>query len=599
MLQIDQQDIVGSLNGGNASVVFDMDYADGLNRPDTSINIFREEPSQFGNQYRLIFSSDASNIADDLGRPLSISDVADLSRGSVGTKDPYIGPVALPEGNYLVGVSSAAYQPRTRIISPFDVAPINSIRRIVDDSFIPGVSTAVAPVVRNFLPQNTIDATGELISKTFDLGGYAAADLPAIYLNYTQPAGANFEIFVKDSTGAEFAIASSTDLSLARLLAGTNSLKLSLGSIVARPTSGGLVTKNFAGENGLSLIFRSDQTATDINSIIIGFGERGESVGVPDEPILLQNGAIFARSGAAVPPFNRGAPGSWTTTRSFSLATYSQFTDRPQVAFDYEVFNGQLDVFVIDDNTGIQTRIATTVNQNLPPNFPLLITGSPQSALIDISNFAGRDNLRIEFRGRDDDPSRTNISDVVIQLADGSRVASGEPNSTYIGVNVPSTTVTSGNYQLEIRLGDNFFQSRNFGAPTLTKSFDTNDRLAEQISLIAPAGSVLTNGDKFSISDGGREITFEFTTTGSVGLGNVAVRYTAADAAHVVARAIRDAINSTGVQSQLQGTIRAATSSGFVSGTDGRDTKIDLHGPAAFKSLRAANAAGAVRLVIP
>ena len=88
MLEIDQQDIVRGLNGGNASVVFDMDYADGLNRPDTSLNIFREVTSQFGTQYQLVYSSDSSNIAEDQGRPLTISDVQALSRGSMGTKDP-------------------------------------------------------------------------------------------------------------------------------------------------------------------------------------------------------------------------------------------------------------------------------------------------------------------------------------------------------------------------------------------------------------------------------------------------------------------------------------------------------------------------------
>ncbi|MEZ6078170.1 MAG: hypothetical protein R3C56_21595 [Pirellulaceae bacterium] len=45
------------MNGGNASVVFDMDYADGLNRPDTSLNIFREVNSPlFGTQYQLVYS---------------------------------------------------------------------------------------------------------------------------------------------------------------------------------------------------------------------------------------------------------------------------------------------------------------------------------------------------------------------------------------------------------------------------------------------------------------------------------------------------------------------------------------------------------------
>ncbi|MEO8271442.1 MAG: hypothetical protein ABI557_17095, partial [Aureliella sp.] len=363
MLEINQKDIVGSMNGGNASVVFDMDYADGLNRPDTSLNIFREVDSfLFGKQYQLVYSSDSSNIADDQGRPLSITDVQDLSRGSVGTKDPYIGPVALPEGIYLVGISSAAYQPRTRLINPATAAPIPSIRRIVDDSFLAGVTGATPPVVPNFLPQQNVGPTGELISKTFDLGAYSAADLPNIYLDYTRP-GADMELFVRDASGAEFAIASSSDAGLARFGSGSGSLKLSLGSIRARPAAGGLITKSFAGENGLSLIVRSTDPAATIDSIIIGFGERGESVGVAQEPILLANGFIFAPSGDPAPPF---APGSVVSTRQFSLATYSQFVDRPQIAFDYEVFNGQMDVWVIDDATGKERWLATTVANMAP-----------------------------------------------------------------------------------------------------------------------------------------------------------------------------------------------------------------------------------------
>ncbi len=606
-LEITQKDIVGSLAGGNASVVFDMDYADGLNRPDTSLNIFQEEPSQFGTQYRLIYSSDSSNIADDQGRPLSITDVEELSRGSAGKGDAYIGPVALPQGNYLVGVSSAAYQPRTKILSPANLKPISSIRRIVDENAIAGVTTADLPVVQNFLPANrTIGATGVLTSaKSFNLGGYSAADLPNLYLDYTLPAG-NFEVFVREASGAEFAVASSSDLSLLRLTAGSNAIKIPLGSINTRPVGGGLVTKSFAGQDGLSLVFRGPN-GTRIDNVIVGFAERGESVGVANEPILLQQGNIFnpaGLQGTVYPPFLRGAIGSFVTTRPFTLTSYDPFLDRPQVAFDYEVFNGQLDVFVIDaDDPTFQVRIATTVNQNLPPRFPLLVTGVPASAVLDISqygvNFAtGADRrLQIEFRARNDDPSRTVIRNVVIQLADGSRVNSGEPNPTYTTVNVPSGVVTTGNYQLEIRLGDEFFQSQRFGSPTLTKSFDTNDRLAEQITLVAPAGSTLTDGDRFTISDGGKTLTFEFTSDANVGLSNVPVPFTATDANFVVARAIRDAVNSAGVQSQLQGNIRAATSSGIESGTAGRDAKINLHGSAYFASVQATNPAGKVQVI--
>ena len=288
--------------------------------------------------------------------------------------------------------------------------------------------------------------------------------------------GASFDVLVKDSTGAEFTIASSTAGPLTRLLSGTNTLKLSLGGIAVRNTAGTLISnKVFAGENGLSLIFRSNQAATNIDNVIIGFAERGESVGVVQEPMLLNNGFILAPSGDPAPPF---APGSVVTTRTFSLVTYNAFIDGPQVAFDYEVFNGQLDVWVVDDLTGAQTWLATTVDQNRPFNVTLLRTGRTDSEVLDISAYAGRSNLRVEFRARNDDPSLTSISNVVIQLADGSRVGSGEYNSTYVGVPVPSTTVTTGNYQLEIRLGDEFFQSQRFGSPILTKSFDTNDRLA-------------------------------------------------------------------------------------------------------------------------
>ena len=220
-LRVEQKDLVGGL-GGFAPVVFDIDYADGLNRPDTSINIFIEENSRFGIQYRLIYSGDGSNIADDQKRPLTTTDLQDFSRGSVGSKDGYIGPIALAEGNYVVGISSAAYQPRTKILNPFDITPISSIRRIADINFNAGVTTAAPPVVSNFLPRRNVGATGELISSNFSLAGYSAEDLPAVYLNYTHGAG-TFEIFVRDSAGIETRVAT-TQFPTSNLRTGTKLL---------------------------------------------------------------------------------------------------------------------------------------------------------------------------------------------------------------------------------------------------------------------------------------------------------------------------------------------------------------------------------------
>jgi hypothetical protein len=607
VFDVTQEDIVGSLAGGHASVVFDLDYADGLNRPDTSLNIFRETPSQFGIQYTLVYTSDGSNVADDQGRPLSIADVADFTRGSTGTRDAYIGPVALPEGRYVVGVSSVAFQPRAKIVSTPTIRPINSIRRIVDEAYITGVSTAVPPVVEDILATNTIGATGELVAvKTFGLGGYSSADLPALYLDYTLAAGNDLSVIIREAGGRELTVASSTFLGLVNLRTGTNSVKVPLDTVLAGLTGGGVNTVGFAGQDDLTIIFRGS-AGTTIDGLIVGFAERGESVGSGAEALLLDNPFnlvnITNRAGQDVPPFVRGAPGSWVTTRQFSLATYEQIRDRPQAAFNYEVLNGQMDVFVIDDATGFQTWVATTVAQNRPQNVLLLTTGSPQTAVVDISGFAdtffqqGRTQLRLDFRARNDDPSRARVSNVHIQLANGSRVGSGEGNSTYTDVPVSSTAVVTGKYQLEVRLGDNFFSSSSFGIPTLTKTFDTNDRLAEQITLVAPTGANLRDGDRFTLSDGGTTITFEFTLDGTVGLSNVAIPFTSVDADFVVARAIRNAINSTAVQSRFQGNIRAATSSGIESGTVGRDPKINLHGSASFATVSATLPTGEVDVI--
>lgn len=573
MIEVRQEDLVGGLNG-LASVVFDLDYADGLNRPDTSLNIFRQEPSNnfaFENQYRLVYTSDSSNIAEDQAKPLSGNDLSDLSRGSVGQKDAYIGPVGLEAGTYLVGVSSAAYQPRTRIVSPSRVEPINSIRRIADTGYRQGVTTAEPPVVQNFLPtaDRDVSATGESTSAAFDLGNYTAGDLANIYLDYTH-SGGDFEIFVSDSGGAETLVATTRfNPSLPSLAAGTNFLKIPL-------TSG---TFDFTGQDGLSLVFRSSGTQTSVDNVIIGFAERGETTEVGDEPALL----AFAFVGQ-----NGVAP-----TRTFSLATYDAFLDAPALEFGYDIDDGTLDVFVV--TPGGQFRVATSDAQNAGPNEVILIADdNPYDALVDISAWAGQDDVTIEFRGRNDDPTNITVTNAFLSLADGSRIFTGEPNPTY--VRVASDSINSGKYQLEVRLAETFFESQQFGPATLTKSFDTNDRFAEQVTIVAPAGADVSDGDIFAISDGGTEVLFEFTADGIFGQGHVPVRYTATDSAAVIARTIRDAINNGSVQTQLS--IQAASSGGSASGSAGSDERINLFGTANVNTLVAANPSGEVTVVL-
>ena len=77
------------------TTVFDVDYADQLGRPNTSLSVYDSAG-------RLVLHSRDSNVADDQGRPTQANDPAHLSAGSAGTLDAFIGPVEMQVGTYYV-----------------------------------------------------------------------------------------------------------------------------------------------------------------------------------------------------------------------------------------------------------------------------------------------------------------------------------------------------------------------------------------------------------------------------------------------------------------------------------------------------------------
>jgi large repetitive protein len=160
----------------HAALTFDMDYADELGRPDTTITIFRvTNPTSLTPTYTPILIGRDSNVADDRSGPVRTADdlagLKDLSRGSVGSLDPFVGTVHLPEGHYAVAVTSAGQLPTVLVpreqvpwFPPEDpddpwepplptyagvrLEPINSVIRIAEDRIGSyGGSTAEAPVV--------------------------------------------------------------------------------------------------------------------------------------------------------------------------------------------------------------------------------------------------------------------------------------------------------------------------------------------------------------------------------------------------------------------------------------------------------------------
>jgi hypothetical protein len=218
-----------------------------------------------------------------------------------------------------------------------------------------------------------------------------------------------------------------------------------------------------------------------------------------------------------------------------------------------------------------------------------------RQARVDLSDFAGYSNLKLRFdfstAGTIRDPnSRGNygqtlpgdqfgafgsntkgqknnfkgfyIDDIIIGFAErGEMVTQPPPGIPGVPVPQPDPTffpvpqnltpgapsqVLVGAYQLEIRRGTEY--AANISGINekiaIYRTFDTNDRQTRAITLVAPSGASLVNGQKFIISDGVNAKTFEFRSSGSPASGNVAVSFSPGDSAAQVAKRIRDAINA-------------------------------------------------------
>ena len=157
-LNLEQIQVIGGLSDAlkTWATAFDIDYGDGI-RGDLTISVFDSK----GN---LLYVGRDSNVASDQPGANQGNDFDDLSRGSVGKLDPFIGSVMLPAGNPTGGGSIEAGQPLTpadpskqlryyvavssnqRLPSALDayfkqaatnskirLEPIDSVRRVADD----------------------------------------------------------------------------------------------------------------------------------------------------------------------------------------------------------------------------------------------------------------------------------------------------------------------------------------------------------------------------------------------------------------------------------------------------------------------------------
>ena len=182
-------------------------------------------------------------------------------------------------------------------------------------------------------------------------------------------------------------------------------------------------------------------------------------------------------------------------------------------------------------------------------------------------------------RGQNNAVEGVYVDDIVIGFAERGEMATGAAGNTAYAANpdAASTEIDNGEYQLEIRRGTQHVDYDDDDNAFLSASFDTNDRLGQQITLASLAGHRIVDGQTFDISDGVNTVTFEYdditVSGGGVAPGNVAVEFDASESSVDLARRIRDLINSSAVQSTLN--ITAALSNGIVGDGDDLNNEID------------------------
>lgn len=238
----------------------------------------------------------------------------------------------------------------------------------------------------------------------------------------------------------------------------------------------------------------------------------------------------------------------------FDLTGYVA-ADLPRFYFNYlwdsPTDNVSLTITSNENAAGITLSDLTSSPSALNNQFggDFLADGQWHQQIVDLSEFAGDTGIRFEFSYEGDATPLPTVDglfldDFIVGFAErGETVFNAIPGETgFQGTGFSSGP--AGEYQLEARRATTFAKA-TATAQQLTASFDTNDRHAQEVTLIVPAGSQLADGDTFELSDGKTTQVFEFDTDGVAGFGNQRVPFLSTDTAVDLAMRLRTAINES------------------------------------------------------
>ncbi len=309
-------------------------------------------------------------------------------------------------------------------------------------------------------------------------------------------------------------------------------------------------------------------------------------------------GAIWTYDG---PGIDRGS-GS-IISNSFSLAGYAP-EDLPRLYFNYLMNVSDLEMEFPPNSGEMVLMHQFNVYVRHDGDRELLVSRDDDQLLniiewrqarLDLSDFAGIDNLQLEFEFNNLSPCSWSlydgvyIDDIIVGFAErGEMITFADANPAFAPDPESVGGTLIGPYQLEMRTAEQFGTSQRPTAENprsldLFRSFDTNDRLIQSMTLVAPPASSIADGDTFTISDGNNSLTFEYTTDMTVTSGNVAVSFAVGEASDAIAESIRDAINSSAVQGILN--LSAGMSDGTNAGSNQyHGSLVNLYGNAIVKA---------------
>ncbi len=550
------------------STIFDIDYADGLARGDTSLYIFNAAG-------QLILSSTNSNVANDRPGPLQGNNLNDTSRGSVGGLDPYIGAQELPEGTYYAVVTAKANiaTALSQFTDPNSVAkltrlqPVNSITRIAEDHIgSQGGMTAQDPNTLTRLVDTSnpnYDTSNPLVTRpTSSVVPWNLGDVSLVVSREVSPGSDQTQLYTVDPFTGEFQTLIGTagrDVRDIDIYRRTEKSTDADGNIVAFSARNGVgddaVTGNF--------IRYSSGDASQISSVDDGIityiddgagnpiiPRNGAGVGVDFNAIAYTNGTINA-NGARL---DNGTSLTGATTRILAVG------DRGDHLIDNILYaflpNGtQINSIIPGHPADKNPNIPVPPSPGPPPTSGSAGTNKVEIAILDTGNPRG--GLII--------PDPTDDVTFARTVQDGDRIAVSTGGfgggTTFEMDSGPQMTVnvdqSAGQF---IQDGDTITLDGN------VYEFETGVGFDLKYDSNGGSGAgMITEGTTFTITaDPGTgtavTVTFEFDRDNSVTAGNQRVDISGAATASQVVTAIKNAIMSNPL---LAGTVTATS---FVDG---------------------------------